>query len=362
MNRVGVLHLIDTLTPGGAEHIAVLFVNNLSREKYRAYLCASRTSGSLQSRIKSDVIFFDLHRRCRFDVIAFWKLFLFIRRENIQIIHAHTTSLYLGYIISLLNPRIKLIWHDHVGKYELPNRSNFLFRLFTKRAKVVFTVTRDLENWAVRVLGLPKTRVFYLPNFLVTEHPSGDPLNLPGEPGKRLVCVANIRIQKDHITLLRAFAQVLGREQKAHLILVGADADLEISKQVQIEIEHLDLTASLTMLGPRDDISSILAGCDIGVLSSKSEGFPVVLLEYGSAGLAVAATQVGECSEILDYGCAGLLVPPENPDALALSLIQLLDSPQLRAQLASRLFERVSKEYSSQTILNRVSDIYDQIL
>jgi glycosyltransferase involved in cell wall biosynthesis len=169
-------------------------------------------------------------------------------------------------------------------------------------------------------------------------------------------------LQKDHLTLVRAFAQVVKSEPQAHLILIGAETDPQLAKQARQESQSLGLESNLTWLGPRDDVPAILAGCGIGVLSSVSEGFPVVLLEYGRAGLAVVATQVGECAEILAEGEAGILVPPSNPDALAAALLRLLQSPALRTQLSARLTERVKQNYSVETIMKRVCQVYETIL
>jgi glycosyltransferase involved in cell wall biosynthesis len=85
-------------------------------------------------------------------------------------------------------------------------------------------------------------------------------------------------------------------------------------------------------------------------------------LEYGRAGLAVVATQVGECAEILEEGEAGLLVTPSNPDSLARAFLRLLKSPALRTQLGERLNQRVKQNYSAETIVNQVCQVYEQIL
>jgi glycosyltransferase involved in cell wall biosynthesis len=361
-HKIGVLHLVDSLASGGAEHVAVMLANNLPQERYRVYLCASRKAGALQSKIQPHVRFYDLRRKGRFDVWAILRLAQFTRHEQIDIIHAHTTSLFLGALLTLINPKLKLIWHDHFGEQENKLRPAWFYLPFARRARAVLTVTRKLGDWSVRSLGLPQERVHYLPNFVEAQASFNSTLHLPGAPDKRIVCVGNIRLQKDHLTLVRAFAQVVKSEPQAHLILIGAETDPQLAKQARQESQSLGLESNLTWLGPRDDVPAILAGCGIGVLSSVSEGFPVVLLEYGRAGLAVVAAQVGECAEILAGGEAGILVPPSNPDALAAALLRLLQSPALRTQLSARLTERVKQNYSVETIMKRVCQVYETIL
>jgi glycosyltransferase involved in cell wall biosynthesis len=361
VNKIGVLHLVDSLASGGAENIAVMLANNLPQDRYRAFLCASRQAGALQNKIQPHVLFYNLRRKGRFDVLAIMRLAAFTRREHIGIIHAHTTSLFLGAILTLINPGLKLIWHDHSGQNDTASRPALLYRPFAQQAQAVFSVTKVSAGWSMRALGIPKERVSFMPNFVELLQVSGV-LDLHGESGKRVVCVANVRAQKDHLTLLRALAQIVMVEPQAHLILVGADSDLHLAEQVRQESQRLGLASNLTWLGPREDVSLVLSNCDIGVLSSVSEGFPVVLLEYGRAGLAVVVTQVGECAEILEEGEAGILVPPSNPDALASALLRLLKSPALRTQFGKRLNERVKQNYSAETIVSQVCQVYEQIL
>jgi len=353
---------VDSLASGGAEHVAVMLANNLPQERYRAYLCASREAGPLQSQIQPHVTFYDLRRKGRFDAFAIIRLAEFIRHEHIGIIHTHTTSLFLGAVLTLINQRIKLVWHDHAEQKSAGEWKALVYRPFVRQARAVFTVTRELARWSIQSLGLSKDRVHYLPNFVEAQKPLGISLDLPGTTGKRLVCVANIRIQKDHLTLLRAMAQVIKTEPLAHLILVGAESTTRLVEQAREESQCLGLENNMIWLGSRADIALILANCDIGVLSSISEGFPVVLLEYGRAGLAVVATRVGECAEILEEGQAGLLVPPSDPDSLAAALLRLLKSPALRTQLGERLNQRVKQTYNAETIVNQVCQVYEQIL
>jgi glycosyltransferase involved in cell wall biosynthesis len=362
VTKKGVLQLVDSLASGGAEHVAVMLANNLPMDTCRSYLCASRRTGPLQSELRPEVGFLDLQRKNRFDIAAILKLARFSQQENIQIIHAHTSSLFLGVIVSLINPRIKLVWHDHVGRHEIKSRSRFLYGFFARRASIIFTVSRDLASWAVNTLGLPKERVLYLPNFVEMQQYDSKSLNLPGHRGKRVVCVANVRVQKDHLTLLQAFSKVVKSEPNAHLLLVGGDTDTILAKQARKTSRELNLESNVSWLGPREDVPSILSNCDIGVLSSVSEGFPVVLLEYGQAGLAVVATRVGECAEILEDGEAGILVHPSDPDELADEILHLLNSQDLRVRFGERLAERVKQNFSVETVINQVRQVYERIL
>src|ERR1019366_2381799 len=169
-------------------------------------------------------------------------------------------------------------------------------------------------------LHVPTERVWYIPNFVVPA-PDSQPPILPGARGARIVCVANLRPQKDHCTLLRAMALVVRRHPVAHLLLAGATKDPVCLDLVKTEISRLALDANVSLLGERHDVAAILQVCDIGVLSSASEGLPLALIEYGMAGLPAVATEVGQCPEVLDQGRAGMLVAPGAPKLLAEALL-----------------------------------------
>ena len=199
-------------------------------------------------------------------------------------------------------PRIpRLVWHDHFGR-DLAGRRAWQYRPIVKRVKAIVAVSRPLAQWSKERLRIPPERVSYIPNFVTVATADGPVPTLPGMPGARLVCVANWREQKDHLTLLHAFEFVLQRMPTAHLLLVGAENDGPYGDQIRREIARQALNGSVSVLGSRRDVPAILAECDVGVLSSVSEGLPLALLEYGLAGLPGVATAVGQCPEVLDYG------------------------------------------------------------
>jgi glycosyltransferase involved in cell wall biosynthesis len=157
-------------------------------------------------------------------------------------------------------------------------------------------------------------------------------------------------------------AQVVRSCPRAHLLLVGGSRLPDYAREVRAAIHDLALDQAVTLLGDRKDVDAILAGATIGVLSSDSEGFPLVLLEYGLARLPVVATRVGQCAEILDEGRAGELVPPRRPDALAAALVSLLQNPDRRRTLGDVLYARVQQRYSKDQVVARICDIYESVL
>jgi glycosyltransferase involved in cell wall biosynthesis len=361
MNRIGVLHLTDSLAIGGTERVAVNLANLLPRDRFRSYLCATREEGPLASLIKPDVGRLSLERRRTLDWGALERLGAFIAENRIQILHAHSTSLLLAALASLRSPFARVIWHDHYGNHDNQERPAWVYRLLARRVGGVIAVNQTLAGWARQRLRIPADRVRYVPNF-VAEAEAGETPPLPGQPGRRIICVANLRPQKDHFTLLRAMDLVRQQEPAAHLLLVGSTTDQDHCNKIKNEISRLALDNHVSLLGEQQNVAGWLGKCDIGVLSSASEGLPLALLEYGGAGLAAVATEVGQCAEVLDGGRDGMLVAPGAPDQLAAALIALLRAPAERAAFGERFRRRVSEAYSPQAALAQICQIYDAVL
>jgi len=345
MKTIGVMQVVDSLSAGGLERVAVNIANHLPPERYRSHLCTTRADGALEAVVLPGVQRLRLERTGRFDWGAVGRLKKYIQEHDIQILHAHGTAVFLASL-----PRTKLIWHDHFGRYATEERPAWLYRLATRRVAGVIAVNQPLVEWSQRRLKIKN--VWYVPNF-VSEPPADLVVpELPGQPGARIVCVANLRPEKDHLTLLAALRKV----PDAHLIMVGQAGNAEYLERVQAA-----LPANATWLGARTDVPAIMRGCDIGVLSSASEGLPLALIEYGMHALPVVATRVGQCAEVLDDGRAGELVAPASPEALATALIGLLRSPERRQQLGAALQSRVRRLYSAGPVMEKVCAIYETV-
>lgn len=357
MNRPGILHLVDTLDPGGAERVAVNLVNHLSRERFRPFLGTTRREGPLAAEIRPDVGRLALNRTRTLDPGALLRLLAFVRENDVAILHAHASALFLAQLAALISPNLKIVWHDHFGRYLEEERPAWLWGPPARRAAVVVAVNEDLAQWSRERLGAGP--VVYLPNF-VSDAPEAPVPALPGEPGLRIVCVANLRAQKDHPSLLRAFDRVLRDEPGARLLLAGAEVEEGYAARVREEASPLG--DRVVFLGSRPDVPALLRACDVGVLASSSEGFPLSLLEYGRAGLPAVATRVGQCAEVLDDGEAGVLVPPSDPDSLAGAILSLLRDPARRSLLGGRLARRVRERYSAAAVMERLEAVYHRAL
>lgn len=345
---IRVLQLIDSLRPGGAERMAVSYANALVGRIDSSYLCCTRKEGLLRSALSREVGYLFLNKSNSLDPVAFWDLRKFIKKERIDIIHAHGTSWFLAVLIKISLPEVKLIWHDHYGR-DLNSRRFHLLKLFSRFFDGIISVNSSLKKWAKENLKVKK--VVYIKNFLSSESEE-EGLKLKGDQDFKIICLANLRPQKDHLNLLKAFRKLTGlADKELSLHLIGKDLEDEYSWQVHQYIGEHDLK-NVHIYGEQDGVGSILRQGDLGVLSSSSEGLPVALLEYGRAGLPVVCTNVGQCEEVI--GSFGKLVEPEEPNALTKVLLQYVNNEQQRIEDARNFKQKVLSEYSEEKIIPQV--------
>jgi glycosyltransferase involved in cell wall biosynthesis len=359
---IGVLQICDTLNAGGMERVAVNVANGLPRGRYASHLCTTRCDGALEADVAPDVGRLRLRRSHTLDVAAVRRLVRYVREHRIAVLHAHGPSLFIAAAASAFAPHPAVVWHDHFGAHETERRIPWLYRFPARRVGGVIAVSQALAQWAVEKLRMPRERVRFIANFVAEPPASLTVPPLPGKPGVRIVCVANLRPQKDHLNLLAAMKILLQKFPEAHLILLGSSVDEGHTARLTSVMEGDGLAGHVSWLGSRDDVQGVLKGCTVGVLGSASEGLPLALIEYGMAGLPAVATRVGQCAEVLDEGRAGILVPPAAPGPLAEAMASLLASEETRSRFASSFALRVRESYSVRKNLKEICDLYEFLI
>ncbi len=355
-----VLQLIDTLNAGGAERMAVNLANALLGHTEGSYLCATREEGTLKSSIKQGVEYLFLKRKSTLDINALLRLKSYVKTHNIDVIHAHSSSFFIATLLKFLVPKLEIVWHDHYGKSEfLANRPKRILRFCSRYFSQIISVNEILKIWAEQHLKC--SRVTLMNNFVTPdEHPPKTLLY--GTKGKRVLCIANLRPQKDHLTLLEAFKDVVNYYPNWTLHCVGKDFKDDYSQMIYDHTNTNKLDSNVYFYDSCEDIASIISRCEIGVLSSKSEGLPLALLEYGFGKLATVSTDVGDCKKVITSSELGILVEPENSDKLSEALKYYIKDEDARIKKAERLYDSVYKNYSETAVIDELLKIYQRLI
>ncbi len=356
-----VVQVVDSLAAGGSERMAVRIANALTDHVDLSVLCTTRAGGPLEDEIDPRVGRLRISRRTTLDPVALAGFRRFVRTEEISVVHAHSTSVYfVRAALAALRGGPVIIWHDHNSRTE--ERSPLLTRLAGNSADQVLAVSDDIAAWQ-EAAGIEHAKIEVFPNFVDSDPPGAPPAaDVPGEPGRRVVAVANLRPEKNHLGLLDSFRAVVDEVPGAHLVLVGATPDGAHREEVEQRTRALGLVDDVSIMGVRDDVPSVLAACDVGVLASTREGFPLALIEYGLAGLPVVATRVGQVAEATDGGRCARLVEPGDVAGMASALVGLLISERERTSLGAQFQEHVAQRYTARVVVPRLVQVYRDAL
>lgn len=348
--KTRIVQLIDSLEAGGAERMAVSYANALNRQAGFGALVATREEGQLKNQLENNVVYGFLNRRSTFDIKALLLLRKIVINNKITHVHAHSSSIFLSVLLKLVYPKVKLIWHDHYGKSEmLEFRSVFALRIASLFVSQIISVNHKLKKWAEEKLWCSK--VVYLPNFIgVSTDMILDSTLLKGEEGKRIVCLANLRPQKNHKMLLQVAKEMKLTHTDWTFHLIGKDFNDDYSKSLKEEIIILGLTDSVFIYGSKEDIPAILKQSNIGILTSLSEGLPIAILEYGFYKLPVVATSVGEIPMVINKG-EGILVESNCVPDFVVALKKTVNDITLQTTFATQLHEKIIQNYSEDAVL-----------
>jgi glycosyltransferase involved in cell wall biosynthesis len=338
-----ILQLIDSLQAGGAERMCVNISNILKYAGHDIVICASREKGPLEKFVAPGISIVALQKRNKLDIQAFLMLLSLVKKNKIELIHAHSSSVIWAVAVKLFYPKIKVLWHDHLGARLDDDFENRCYRLISPMIDGIITVNEVLHDWAIHNMRVDADKITFIHNFpLLANRPRHS------EPGyTTIVCLANLCRQKDHPTLVRAI-HILQKKNpglKLRVLFAGLYWNDSYYNSLVHLIDALDLKETIQIVGSIEDTATLLASADIGVLSSVSEGMPVSLLEYGLAGLPVIVTNVGECKTVLNNGTLGIVVEPSNPASLSEALAKYIFKPQLSKQIGKEFKDFIQMNY-----------------
>ncbi|HEU4964653.1 MAG TPA: GT4 family glycosyltransferase PelF [Bacilli bacterium] len=249
---------------------------------------------------------------------------------------------------------LKRFWHD------------FFIRVAqTGYAAARFVTTLSQVNQRAQVeYGASPVKLRLIPNGVDPELYA----EIKPTAGRSFTVGAILRVVpiKDVKTLLRAFAVVLRRLPEARLLLLGPlDEDAEYARECLALAESLGIAEAVEWTGPVN-IRDYLPHLDCLVLTSISEGQPLVMLEAMAAGLPVVATDVGACRELIEggegdeFGRCGLVTKLMTPEETGAALLELADDLVLRRLMGKVGRTRVSRFYTLRSVMKEYRNLYDE--
>ncbi len=214
----------------------------------------------------------------------------------------------------------------------------------------------SLKEVLSRRCGVPQGRISAIPNGVDTDYfqPALDGPRPSKNNPPVVLSVARMVPDKDHGTLIRAFALVAPDFPQARLWLVGEGSGLGGIEQLA---QQSLPPGSFRFIPPRQDLRPLFRQAGLLALSSRSESLPNVVLEAMAAGLPVAATAVGGVPEMVIPAQTGWLAPPGDPPALAAVLGRMLENPEQCRAMGRAARRRVVQDFSMSAMVSRYEEV-----
>ena len=373
--KPNVLFIIDSFEQGGSERQAMQLLTQLHASgKCRVHLACLQNRGSL--RAEADQLgmgeiheyalnsFYDLNfaRQLR-------RLVRFIREDAIDVVHTHCfyTNIFGMTGGFLAGVRARVTSKGETDGFRSPLQKRAERAAFRLSHRVIANCL-VVQNQLIRE-GVSPAKIIQHYNGLDLERLKvraslrrEEALAEFGLPSDRryISIVANLRNPvKDHPMFLRAAARVRAAVPEAGFAIAGEGELMEGLRELA---GQLGIQDDVFFLGRCDNVANLLSASEIGVLSSKAEGFANAILEYMAAGLPVVATDVGGAREAIAEDETGYTVASGDDEKMAARIIDLLNEPKRGRAMGERGMLIAAQKFSCDRHLQNTLELYDELL
>jgi len=365
--------VVNSLAVGGLEKVVISLLRHLDRNAFEPSLICLDGPGKLfdQVELPSDkTLVLDKSGArsfgpVRFDPSMLVRIRAFLRRNRVDIVHAHNTAplIYAGIGSKLGRHRPVFVYSEHNQIYSASPSARRKFAYYVRLAHHVVAVSEDLQRTLTREVGVR------MPVRVIHNGIDGSRYKFEPDPEMRsrlgavddtfLVGTAVVLSKQKGITyLLQAAERVVREEPRVRFAIAG---DGPLREELVREAEERGLGDSVTFLGYRSDIPQLLSAFDLYVLPSLWEGLPLALLEAMAVGKPALATRVGGNPEVIEHGVNGYIVEPRDVGALADSVLEAARDPELAERVKRVNREKFERQFSVEAMTRAHEALYREV-
>lgn len=295
-----------------------------------------------------------------------------IRQERISLVHTNTVVNIAG-ALAARQSHLPHVWHirEVLGgesAFHFPKGNALCLWMVALLSNKIVTCSADVLSqfpWIIR-----RTKGVVAHDAVVVEQLVRPPKGVTqrraemAPKGDELVVgiIGSIIPSKGHLELIEALAIARHSLPNLKLAVVGEAVDGEYLARMRGRIAALDLESSVVFTGFVDNIAEVVHSLDLLAMPSWREPFGRTPVEAMAAGKPVVATNRGGCTEIVETGRTGVLVPPRSPEALAQGLLTILRDPLGARLMGERGRERARALFDASRHLQIIESVYSQAL
>ena len=308
------------------------------------------------------------------DMMVIHRLARFLRHQAPDLVHTHGVRANLcgrsaarlagqKHILTTIHSLVSLDYQTRLGN----SFFSLVDRLSTPMAEHLVCVSHQLKASMVNQ-GVPAEKISVIHNGIdvtpYAELSRNDGLAARQEwyltPEQKVVgTVGRLVPIKGYDIFLQAAAKVAAYAPDTMFLMVG---DGPCEGALQLQVRELGLEDRVIFAGHRNDIPRLFRAMDMFVISSFSEGGPIVLLEAMASEIPVVATRVGGVPEVLKDNVNGLMAEPGNPLDLADKMIRLLKNPELGTRFCQAGLDTLHSEFTRERVTKKTEQLYERIL
>lgn len=366
-SRPLVAHIIDELPPDGAERLLVDLMRRRSGRFRYVVVCLVK-GGPLESEFAAlGVPVVIIGRTSKFDLGMVLRLARWMRREQVAVVHTHlfTADVFGRLAACLAGVRAVLSTSHNVNGWK-GRAHRLLDRLLAGVSSRVVGCTEEVGRVLVQRDRIPARKVAVVENGVDLRR--FDAVSAEGvrqefgiAPDAMLMgVVGRLHPQKGHEDLLQAFVRLRQLTDRKFQCLFIGEGDLR--SQLEAEVARLGLGDVVRFTGLRQDVPRLLVALDVFVMPSRWEGLPMAMLEAMACGKPCVVTSVGGIPSVIDDGANGLMLPAEQPEAMAHALARMLTDEGLRRRLGATARDCALRRYDVGRALAAYEAMYSEAL
>ncbi len=365
---LNVLQLIPTLDRSGAEKQMVLLAKGLPRDRFRVEVAALTRLGPLEAElIEAGIPVTAISKRHRVDPLALGRLTRFLRQKRFDVVQTWIYAADTYGRVAAHRARVPVVVTAEMAVDLWKGRAEkFVDRYLARWTDRVVGNSQAVVDFYRDVIGISPGKLTMIASGIAADEPPAvdpaavrDELGLP--PGCPLaIFVGRLAHQKGVVDLLSACDLLQHVVPDLRTLIVGAGP---LQRRLEATARAFELTGSrrVLFLGHRNDVPKLLAASDVLVLPSLYEGMPNVVLEAMRFRKPVVATAAPGTTEVVLPDRTGLLVPLQNPPALAQAIRRVVADPDLAQRLGAAGRARVEAEFGVDLMINRFADLYESL-
>jgi glycosyltransferase involved in cell wall biosynthesis len=354
MGKLGVLYVITELYRGGAEKNLSYLVRSV-QENHRVTVVCLYGDGEVAGELRDagvDVRCLGFRKAWQFYRIR--RLARMMREFEPDIVH---TFLIHANIAGRIAARLAGVpaTISSVRVAERQRRRHLVMDRWTNNLVAVEVCNSEaVKRFMVEEARVPEEKLVVIPNgieasdYEVTSLPEGAPV---------VAFVGRLHVQKGVDVLIRAAGRVVERVPGATFRIAGDGPE---RKGLEDMAGREGVGERMEFLGAVDDVREVLAGSRVLVLPSRWEGMPNAALEAMACGRPVVASDVDGCAEVVVDGESGRLVPPEDEEALADAIVEVIGDRQAAERMGRAGRERVERDFTVARMVSAYKELYER--